>query len=585
MDKNNFPLENKLVYLPNNYYVWIRTIMEYGAYEYGALATALLDEDKIQFDYVVAHIPLDIFTSALSTKGGATSAAPEGKTSKTDPQSAPINQNPTPTKVTSKMVMSFPGGEPIVDHAKLLVLKAREKVYAKAPSFFSYMMSTMSTQSKHEVQADAAFMEAQAQSDVFALAKITKSPHVRNLQAESMRLEALLQAMHLGNDDFSVFSSRFNDILVALDNAGATMDPGRSVYMFLDSLKGSPLQPASDRWLDDTSQTGFPQSFQQARNLMNRPWINRAPLTNIPPAVPPEMTFVAHPSPPPREKRWCVFCDKQGHSSERCNSWKIERSGDTLIVVRKDRSGGKHKKGHSSGLVLEAAANASFAGGLYNLLSYRALVELGFEPHWSADSISMTSPQGSQYVFQFDQSTGLYQKLIQYSSYFTLGEHFSAEQRKRAVLVKELHELTNHASAEQMIALLESSCLLDTPLTPKDIRIGCKINEPCNACEAGKFMNPPSLPSTSTPTSCPGELLHADIAFFQEGGDTSKPYLTVVDDFSGFTYCLKLPNKSAQAVTVGLINVINEFKAWSLPVKTIRTDSENVFRSVKPQIG
>jgi hypothetical protein len=60
MDKTSFPPENKLVDLPNNYYVWIRSVMEYGAYEYGALATALLDEDKIQFDYVVAHIPVNI---------------------------------------------------------------------------------------------------------------------------------------------------------------------------------------------------------------------------------------------------------------------------------------------------------------------------------------------------------------------------------------------------------------------------------------------------------------------------------------------------------------------------------------------
>ena len=126
MDKTSFPLENKLVYLPNNYYVWIRSVMEYGAYEYGALATALLDEDKIQFDYVVAHIPLDIFTSALTLAGGEKTS--ESKSSKSDDKSAPVITKPTPAKVTSKMVMSFPGGEPIVDHAKLLVLKARENV-------------------------------------------------------------------------------------------------------------------------------------------------------------------------------------------------------------------------------------------------------------------------------------------------------------------------------------------------------------------------------------------------------------------------------------------------------------------------
>jgi hypothetical protein len=59
----------------------------------------------------------------------------------------------------------------------------------------------------------------------------------------------------------------------------------------------------------------------------------------------------------------------------------------------------------------------------------------------------------------------------------------------------------------------------------------------------------------------------------------------MVDDFSGFTYCLKLPNKSSQSVATGLISVINEFKAWGFPVSVIRSDSENVFRSVKSQIN
>ena len=122
MDRNvlsSFPSENKLVYLPNNYYVWIRSVMEHGAYEYGALATALLDEGKIQFDYVVAHIPLHTFISALTSAEGTTGS--ESKS--TDAKSTPVINNPAPKKVTSKMVMDFPGGDPIIDHGKLLVLK------------------------------------------------------------------------------------------------------------------------------------------------------------------------------------------------------------------------------------------------------------------------------------------------------------------------------------------------------------------------------------------------------------------------------------------------------------------------------
>jgi hypothetical protein len=110
--------------------------------------------------------------------------------------------------------------------------------------------------------------------------------------------------------------------------------------------------------------------------------------------------------------------------------------------------------------------------------------------------------------------------------------------------VRELHERLNHASDAQMISLLDSSCLMDTPLTPKDIRVSREINGPCNSCMVGKFVNPPSRPSTSTPTSHPGELLHMDIAFFQEGPSFNRPYLVVIDDFSGFCFCLRLLSES-----------------------------------------
>jgi hypothetical protein len=146
----------------------------------------------------------------------------------------------------------------------------------------------------------------------------------------------------------------------------------------------------------------------------------------------------------------------------------------------------------------------------YNLISYRSLRGLGYAPTWGEDTIAM-SKGGHQVRFVFERSTGLYQDIIQPFNYSLATEHYSVEQRRRVVLVKELHERTNHASLEQMVSLSESTCLLDSPLTGKDIRIGWKINGPCNACRVGKFTNPPSLSSTSTPTSGPGELLHTDI--------------------------------------------------------------------------
>jgi hypothetical protein len=43
-------------------------------------------------------------------------------------------------------------------------------------------------------------------------------------------------------------------------------------------------------------------------------------------------------------------------------------------------------------------------------------------------------------------------------------------------MVKELHVRMNHASDDQLISLLDSTCLLDTSLTSKDVRVSRAIN-------------------------------------------------------------------------------------------------------------
>jgi hypothetical protein len=195
----------------------------------------------------------------------------------------------------------------------------------------------------------------------------------------------------------------------------------------------------------------------------------------------------------------------------------------------------------------------------FNLISYRTLMELGFGVQWDRDSIITTSPSGDRLSFEFDNSCGLYVADAVASSPVLVANHFTTEQRKRARMLRELHERLNHASDDQMASLLDLTCLLDTPLTAKDVRISARINGPCNSCLAGKFMNAPSRPSTSTPSSSPGQLLHADIAFFQEG----RPYLVVVDDFSGFCFCRKLQSESAAVVGDAVEAVISEYKAWA----------------------
>ena len=53
----NFPKNCYLTYIPTNYQVWVKVLMEYGAHEY-ALAMALLDESKLNFNYVVSDLPM-----------------------------------------------------------------------------------------------------------------------------------------------------------------------------------------------------------------------------------------------------------------------------------------------------------------------------------------------------------------------------------------------------------------------------------------------------------------------------------------------------------------------------------------------
>jgi hypothetical protein len=53
---SNFPKEAFLLYLPNNFQIWYKTLVQTAAHEYGALATALDDESLINFDYAVPKL-------------------------------------------------------------------------------------------------------------------------------------------------------------------------------------------------------------------------------------------------------------------------------------------------------------------------------------------------------------------------------------------------------------------------------------------------------------------------------------------------------------------------------------------------
>jgi hypothetical protein len=55
-----------------------------------------------------------------------------------------------------------------------------------------------------------------------------------------MRIERIIHDAHMGLDDFTVFCSRFNDLIVALECAGSQISKERIVHLFLNAMKDSP---------------------------------------------------------------------------------------------------------------------------------------------------------------------------------------------------------------------------------------------------------------------------------------------------------------------------------------------------------
>jgi hypothetical protein len=62
--------------------------------------------------------------------------------------------------------MNYPASHPLIDHGKVALMKARERLYEKVPSLFT---CTMSAQSRAVVMNDRDFDETQLASDVFRL--------------------------------------------------------------------------------------------------------------------------------------------------------------------------------------------------------------------------------------------------------------------------------------------------------------------------------------------------------------------------------------------------------------------------------
>jgi hypothetical protein len=179
---------------------------------------------------------------------------------------------------------------------------------------------------------------------------------------------------------------------------------------------------------------------------------------------PSDVTFAARTAPKiDRSVVRCLFCEG-AHPTDDCRSYRVERKDGQILVIKNVGKRTKKSGRQTSGLVISSeVSNSSFSVGstpvgdkdpvlntgtttlftstatcdeyvigvgggrsqvmmkgtsawgpaffvpkcMYNLISYRSLIELGYSAKWETDCISLFSPNAQESRFQFQPSTGL----------------------------------------------------------------------------------------------------------------------------------------------------------------------------------
>jgi hypothetical protein len=103
--------------------------------------------------------------------------------------------------MTARQILDCVSDDPILVQAKLMVMKARDRLYDRTPALFDYMMTTMSPQWTAEVQSHPDFETAHIAGDVFTLFKIVKATHI------NMEGEQKLREMSMGSEDYTTYAS------------------------------------------------------------------------------------------------------------------------------------------------------------------------------------------------------------------------------------------------------------------------------------------------------------------------------------------------------------------------------------------
>ena len=167
--------------------------------------------------------------------------------------------------------------------------------------------------------------------------------------------------------------------------------------------------------------------------------------------------------------------------------------------------------------------------------------------------------------------------------------HYSAEERKRAREVKNIHDIMGHPHDAALGILFDSGCIQGCPYTSRDIRIMRKIYGPCVPCVKGKTVAPSPRPVINKwLASDPGERLCMDLYFLtvisRKGKYVVIPILVMVDDYTGYLHVVPLSSKTTETVRAAIFDVIAFYNHYDFAVKEIRCDREHVFTSLRPSL-
>jgi hypothetical protein len=165
----------------------------------------------------------------------------------------------------------------------------------------------------------------------------------------------------------------------------------------------------------------------------------------------------------------------------------------------------------------------------------------------------------------------------------------SAAQMNEALAAFELHESNGHPPDDKLCHDISIGKHSYSIATPTSVRLMRRIMGPCPHCLEGRGNRTAAirLPSTSPPTTAPGQVISFDPQKLPNpvlGGFTHK--ITMVDEHTGFVSQPGSTSKSTKPILDAIVGVIHkQYNANGRPVDALHGDAENINISLRPHLG